>query len=263
MQQTTYRAVFFDLDGTLLPLDMDRFMGGYYLALKGFAEEHGYDPDAFTKALDLGIRAMATEHPGRTNAEVFWEEFSAHLGDGPEGGWMALFDGFYENEFGEIGAGMPPNPLSYEVVETLRAKGYPVALTTMPMFPPRAVAWRLAWGDLDALAFDRITTFDNSTAIKPFLAYYEENLRAFGCKPEEVLMVGNNTLEDLACMKLGMPAYLVTDCLLNPNDFDVDSVAHGSMADLLEFVRALPACENPAVCVAPATGLVPNGEGDR
>lgn len=257
MQQTTYRAVFFDLDGTLLPLDMDRFMGGYYLALKGFAEENGYDPEEFSKALDQGIRAMAGTHEGKTNAEVFWEEFTSLMGEGPEGGWWSLFERFYEDDFGKIGAGMPPNPLSAEVVDTLREKGYPLALTTMPMFPPRAVAWRLAWGDLDALSFDRITTFDNSTAIKPFLEYYEENLRAFGCKPEEVLMVGNNTKEDLACMKLGMPAYLITDCLLNPNDFDLDTVEHGSMEDFLEFVRALPECENPASCIAPATGLVP------
>ena len=70
-------------------------------------------------------------------------------------------------------------------------------------------------------------------------------------------MVGNNTKEDLACMQLGMPAYLVTDCLLNPNDFDVESVQHGTMADLLAFVRALPDCANPATCTAPAVGVVP------
>lgn len=258
MENKTYRAVFFDLDGTLLPLDMDRFMGGYYLALKGFVADRGRDPEAFADALNKGIFAMAGEHPGVTNSERFWDVFLDLMGGaGDAEAWNAMLNEFYETEFGQIGAGMPPNPLSAEVVETLRAKGYTVALTTMPMFPLRAVQWRLSWGDLDPAWFDRITVYDNSTAIKPSLAYYEENLRAFGCAPEEVLMVGNNTKEDLACMKLGMPAYLVTDCLLNPNGFDVESVPHGSMADLLELVRALPDCENPAVLAAPATGVVP------
>ena len=257
MDQTTYRAVFFDLDGTLLPLDMDRFMGGYYLALKGFVAERGHDPKAFSDALNAGIYAMAGDHPGVTNCECFWKVFLERMDSEDAETWQALLDEFYEHDFGQIGSGMPPEPLSADVVETLRAKGYPVALTTMPMFPLRATQWRLNWGDLDPAWFERITVYDNSTAIKPHPAYFEENLRAFGCRPEEVLMVGNNTKEDLACMQVGMPAYLVTDCLLNPNDFDVDSVQHGTMADLLEFVRALPDCADPAVCTAPTVGVVP------
>lgn len=257
MDQKTYRAVFFDLDGTLLPLDMDRFMGGYYLALKGFVAERGHDPKAFADALNAGIYAMAGDHPGVTNCDCFWSVFLERMGSEDAAAWHELLDEFYETDFGEIGSGMPPEPLSAEVVETLRAKGYPVALTTMPMFPIRATQWRLSWGDLDPAWFERITVYDNSTAIKPHPAYFEENLRAFGCRPEEVLMVGNNTKEDLACMKLGMPAYLVTDCLLNPNDFDVETVQHGTMEDFLAFVRTLPECENPASCTAPVVGVVP------
>lgn len=260
MEQKTYRAVFFDLDGTLLPLDMDRFMGGYYLALKGFVAERGHDPEEFADALNAGIYAMAGDHPGATNADCFWRVFLERMGEANAEEWHAMLDEFYEVEFGKIGAGMPPTPIAAEVVETLRAKGYPLALTTMPMFPRRATQWRLAWGDLDPAWFDRITVYDNSTAIKPYTAYYEENLRAFGCRPEEVLMVGNNTKEDLACLQLGMPAYLVTDCLLNPNGFDVETVPHGTLAEFLEFVRSLPECADPAVCTVPAEGVPGRGE---
>lgn len=56
-------------------------------------------------------------------------------------------------------------------------------------------------------------------------------------------MVGNNTQEDLACMGLGLDAFLVTDCLLNPNNFNIQSVKHGSLKELLGFVEKLPECE--------------------
>ena len=59
-------------------------------------------------------------------------------------------------------------------------------------------------------------------------------------------MVGNNTREDLSAMQLGLDGYLVTDWLLNPDGFDIDSVKHGSMADFLKFVEGLPKCENAA-----------------
>ena len=51
--------------------------------------------------------------------------------------------------------------------------------------------------------------------------------------PEDILMVGNNTREDLAAMKLGLDAYLVTDWLLDPDGFDIESVKHGTMPTLL------------------------------
>ena len=53
-------------------------------------------------------------------------------------------------------------------------------------------------------------------------------------------MVGNNTREDLAAMQLGLDGYLVTDWLLNPDDFDIETVKHGSMTDFLQFVQDLP-----------------------
>ena len=56
-------------------------------------------------------------------------------------------------------------------------------------------------------------------------------------------MVGNNTKEDLAALDLGVDGFLVTDCLLDPIGFDVESVKHGSLAEFLSFVENLPECE--------------------
>ncbi len=36
MPQRAYKAIFFDLDGTLLPVDMDAFLKAYFEALGAF-----------------------------------------------------------------------------------------------------------------------------------------------------------------------------------------------------------------------------------
>ena len=37
----SYRAVFFDLDGTLLPMDLDEFMNAYFKAIGSFVARKG------------------------------------------------------------------------------------------------------------------------------------------------------------------------------------------------------------------------------
>lgn len=100
----------------------------------------------------------------------------------------------------------------------------------------------MRWAGVDPAAFSRITCYDNSTACKPHLDYYRENLQIAQVSPSRVLMVGNNTKEDLACLETGMDAYLVTDFLINPNEFDVATVKHGSLSDFADFAESLPAC---------------------
>lgn len=240
-----YRAVCFDLDGTLLPMDLDEFLSSYYRALGTYAAAHGFNSAEVLRGVDAGVRAMLTHEDGRTNYEAFWEAFRSCM-EQPNLDWEALFNQFYAEDFGTLGANVVPNPAAARAIETLRAKGYPLVLTTMPLFPPRAVEWRLQWAGVDPSAFERLTTYDNSTSTKPHGAYYQENLDVLGLSGEEVLMVGNNTVEDLAFTKLGADAFLVTDCLLNPNDMDVNEVRHGTLEEFANWVETLPDCENPA-----------------
>lgn len=245
MNQTSYRAVFFDLDGTLLPMDLDEFMQGYMGSLGQFAASHGMDTEAFKQGLGAGIKAMAADDSEKSNATVFWDAFF-NLVPEERASWIPLFDDFYENHFGLIGKNVEASPYSARSVNMLKEKGYPLILATMPMFPLRAVEHRCAWAGVDPQVFERITNFENSTSVKPKLEYFAENLKAAGLKPEEVLMVGNNTREDLACMELGIDAYIITDHLINPNEFDLDKVKHGTFEEFAAWVKELPFCENPA-----------------
>ncbi len=245
MTQTPYKAIFFDLDGTLLPLDMDAFMHNYLSSIGRFVASHGLDVDAFSTGLDSGIRAMASDDSAKSNARVFWDTFFDVVPEDPEV-WGPLFKQFYDVDFGAIGEGVAANPLAAESLSLLQEKGYPLVLATMPMFPQRAVDWRCEWAGIDPQVFSRITNFENSTSIKPKLAYYAENLKAANLAPHEVLMVGNNTREDLACMELGIDAYLITDHVINHNEYDLAKVKHGSYGDFLDWIEGFGPCVDPA-----------------
>ena len=51
----SYTTVFFDLDGTLLPMDTDVFMKRYFKALGAFAAEIGLDSDRCLDAVMAGV----------------------------------------------------------------------------------------------------------------------------------------------------------------------------------------------------------------
>ncbi len=238
-----YKAICFDLDGTLLPMDIDRFLHDYYKRIGQFSAQSGLDGKHFMEALDAGINAMVANDGTETNHHVFWDAFYEAYPESKDRA-EAVATEFYETKFDEIGDDVIANPAAARAVQTLREKGYPLALTTMPMFPVRAVEKRLGWAGVDPSAFMHITSYENSSSIKPKLDYYRENLDVLGLSGEEVLMVGNNTLEDLSFCKLGADAYLVTDYLLDPIDFDIDSVKHGSLEEFAEWVKGLPDYED-------------------
>ena len=241
MNKRRYKALFFDLDGTLLPMDMEVFLKHYFEKLAVFSAEKGYDPKLFSEALGKATHAMV-KTSGGVNAERFWNTFLPFM-DGSREEYEAFITEFYEGPFNDLGKAVTPNPAAAEIINTLKAKGYSLYLTTMPLFPRIAVENRLKWAGCNPASFDRITTYDNSTSTKPHVEYYQENIDHIGLMPEEILMVGNNTNEDLSAMKLGCDGYLVTDYLLDPIGFDIDSVKHGSLVDFLAFAQALPECE--------------------
>ncbi len=236
-----YQAIFFDLDGTLLPMELEDFIDEYFVVLAKSAARHGFDPAAFSRAVGVSVKAMAEHDPEILNADAFWNRFECewgHVGDRER----AFFDEFYEHDFDLVGKGVQQNPAAARAVNALRKKGYPLYLTTMPMFPKAAVERRLRWAGVDPVAFRLLTCYDNSTACKPHLHYYRESIQRAGVCGQRILMVGNNTEEDLVAMQLGMDAYLVTDYLINPNDFDIDTVKHGTLSDFADFAESLPDC---------------------
>lgn len=232
-----YQAIFFDLDGTLLPMDNDAFTKGYFHLLAEVTGPYGYEEAALVPALWKGVAAMVKNDGSRTNAEAFWETFAGLLG--PEVyDHMPVFDDFYTGAFRKAVAFTGPNPRAGEAVALARRKAERVVLATNPLFPPGGVATRLRWLGLAPEDFDLVTNYENSGTCKPNPAYYREILGKLRLKPEGCLMVGNDVQEDVeAAGQAGLDAFLVTDCLISRGA--MPDCPQGSFGDLLAFLEAL------------------------
>lgn len=233
------RAVLFDLDGTLLPMDMDLFLQEYLgeLALKAAA--CGYEPDKLVDVVMAGVEAMIANDGSMTNERRFWQLFLSRFG-GEQEDHLQMFEDFYRNEFRGLARIVQPCPWARRAVQLLKAKGYPLVLATNPLFPRMATLERVAWAGLDPADFVLITTFENCRFTKPNPGYFLEILEVIGAQGQECLMVGNDLVEDLPAVQLGMELFLVTDNLINPQGMDYSHIAHGSRQELVEYLAKLP-----------------------
>lgn len=239
-----YKAIFFDMDGTLLPMDLEEFMRGYFALIARFMAERGIDGEKVVDGIWKGTGAMFEFDGKTTNEERFWSFFPAYMENlGEKRDWVPLFDEFYEGRFAQLREKTVTNPLVAGVVETLHEKGYRLVLTTNPLFPERASRQRLSWTGADPSYFERVTAYENSLYAKPSPQYYAENLAACGLEPGEVLMVGNDTRDDAAAGRLGIDVYIVTDCLVQHEQggTPLGELRHGTMEEFAAFVDALPA----------------------
>ena len=71
------KAVLFDLDGTLLPMDLGKFLEAYFALLSKRLVPHGYDPIKLIKAIWSCTGAMMTNDGSVTNEQAFWNAFSS------------------------------------------------------------------------------------------------------------------------------------------------------------------------------------------
>ena len=232
------KYVLFDLDGTLLPMDQDEFIKNYFTRLAAYMAPYGYEPSALISAVWKGTKAMEANNGVLTNEEVFWNAFTSERGD-RERTDIAVFDGFYLEEFQKSKEVCSPCALAEEIVDFLKSKGVDRVLATNPVFPALATLSRIRWAGLEAEDFILYTTFENSHYCKPDLNYYKEILEKIGAKPEECLMVGNDTGDDMVASELGMKVYLVTDNLINRNGLDIELYPHGSLKDFKKYVQEL------------------------
>ena len=235
-----YQAIFFDMDGTLLPMDQETFVKVYFGALcKRFAPV-GFEPQQLIQTIWQGTKAMVKNDGAVTNNKRFWDEFSAVYGK-ESLAHIPDFDDFYTHEFIAAKEVTACNPLAAQCIALLKDKGYPLVLATNPIFPMVAQEQRLSWAGLNKADFIHITSYENSCHCKPNPAYYADICEKLQLDPAKCLMVGNDYTEDGAARQLGMDFFLLTDCLIAPPDADLSAVRHGSMEDLLAFLKTLPA----------------------
>ena len=229
-------TVLFDLDGTLLPMDQELFLKAYLGGLCKKLAPLGYDPKAVTDGIWKGTGAMVGNDGAQTNEAVFWQVFCSLLGEDTRKD-EPVFEDFYRNEFQKVAEVCGKNPAAKELIEGLKAKGLRLVLATNPLFPAIATHSRVRWAGLGPEDFAYITTYENSSRCKPNPDYYREILDKLGLQTEECVMVGNDAQEDGAAAALGLPVFLLTDCLIDRSG-EVEKFPHGGVKQLLEWLEA-------------------------
>ena len=232
------KAVLFDLDGTLLPMDQDTFIKVYLGGLAKKMAPHGYDPEKMVKGVYMGMKAMTGNDGTRTTEEAFWDAFTSVLGEEVRKD-IPIFDDFYRNEFQDVKNICGFLPEAAQTVCKLKEMGYRVVLATTPMFPSIATESRIRWAGMEPEDFEIFTTYENYHYCKPNLNYYKEILEHLGVQPEECLMVGNDVGEDMITEELGMKVFLMPADLINKVGKDISQYPQGGFAELMAYVETL------------------------
>ncbi len=210
------KAVFFDLDGTLLPMDENTFAMGYMAMLHDKVKCLGYDDrKKMIKTIYMGVEVMKQNDGSMTNYDAFWKYFATVYGEKSLED-INVFNEFYGNEFKESKQFCEDNPLAKPIVEKARELTGHAVLSTNPIFPETATHVRLSFLGLTFDDFDYITYYENSCYCKPNPKYFTDLLDRFNLKPEEVILFGNDTYEDAECaLMAGIKCYLVGNYIIN------------------------------------------------
>lgn len=205
------RAVLFDLDGTLLDIDIDAFIRRYFARL-GPVVAHvagdGITPEQGIDMVMRSTRAMMRPHPDLTNQAAFDRAFVELTGADLDVAYER-FTEFYETVFPTLKDGLGPVPGAVEAVEAALALGLRVAIATNPIFPEVAIRHRMAWAGLSGLDVHLVTTFELMHACKPDPAYFLETSALLRVPASECLMVGDDAELDMPAANVGMSTYSV------------------------------------------------------
>ena len=224
----------FDLDGTLLPIDMDKFLDIYFTELGAIFSDIIH-PKLLVKNILAATDAMINNTEFATNESVFFKEFSSLI-DTDIKLYTERFDSFYDNQYTKTKQATYELPLINKCVNILKSKNYNIAVATNPLFPQKAIYQRIAWAGLNIDAFSHITSYEYSHYCKPKLEYYREVLDCLGKKPEQCMMVGNDVQEDIIASKLGIKTFLITNNIINRDNEEICSTYIGTYEDFYAFV---------------------------
>ena len=232
------KAVLFDLDGTLLPMNQDNFIKKYFGEITTFLVTNGdYEPQTLMGTILGGIEAMIKNDGTRTNEEAFWQVYIDTYGSEKARTDYPLFERFYEERFVNTKTECGFSEKSGKIVKQLKDEGITVVLATNPVFPCVATNARISWAGLCNDDFEFVTTYENIGYCKPNPQYYSEIAKRLNIEPSECLMVGNDTSDDLSAEKIGMSVFILTDCLINTKNIDISSVPNGGFDELISYLE--------------------------
>lgn len=205
------KAVWFDLDNTLILFDEVRFIGAYFPGVAArFADV--IEPDAFAEKLMQATMEMHRNDGSMSNRERFMRAFTAGINLSPGEIWNR-FEKFYDEDFDMFREMVGVPECAHDVFRYIHERGLKIVIATNPIWPQEAQMRRLSWVGLDDIEIALVTHIDNMTYCKPALGYYRQICNLIGEQPGECLMVGNDPANDMVAARIGVKTYLTDDSL--------------------------------------------------
>ena len=232
------RGVLFDLDGTLLQVDMNTFIPAYIDKLAAHFADVA-ERSVFSQVVRAATFALIQSDDGGTsNEELFYAAIESHLGiDGRVFG--ERLQRFYDDGMADLEGLIRSLPLARNILARCFERGLKVVIATNPVFPRPVVEARLLWGGLADFPYELVTTFENSRYCKPHPRFFHDVLDYLDLAPEEAVMVGNDTEHDLAARDAGIATFLVDTWLVDRLKDGYRADFRGGHLDLFRFVGRL------------------------
>ncbi|MGI6160499.1 MAG: HAD family hydrolase [Christensenellales bacterium] len=230
------KAVFFDMDGTLLPMDTDLLVELY---LNGVSD---YTADIFpphrVREIMAAARAGMYDFDGKTTNDIrSIKGIYAEAGD-KAGLFVERVLEFYDKGFDNIGKYASKSREMREAVDIIKDKGYRIVVVSNPVFPLKVQKARLIWAGFSPDEFEFITGNENMRYCKPDLRYYQEALDITGLSAHECFMVGNDVQDDMVTIDMGFSAFYIKEYAINRTGIEPDCPS-GDYDDFLRWAKEL------------------------
>ena len=176
-------AVWFDLDGTLVQVDMQVFVPAYLQRLSARLAALA-DPRMTARILREAVMQILLAPAGeQTLEELLLDSLQDRLGIHPDQYRQGLA-AFCREDLAELSPLVKAHLRTRELLEACLARGWRLVLATNPIFPRAVIEARLAWGGLADLPFEIITSYETARCCKPHLAYFQGLLDALELPPD-------------------------------------------------------------------------------
>jgi FMN phosphatase YigB (HAD superfamily) len=183
-----FKAVLFDLDGTLLDIDMEYFIPQYFRKMVIMARDAGYSiADQLVEKVWQATDVMIANRDARLlNEEVFAEHFYRNWPI-PREEFEPFFERFYAEGFPQLQIHSRPFAGIPEMMQQVFDRGLKVVVATNAVFPMIALQQRLDWAGVGHFDYELITSYEVMHFCKPHPEYYQEIAATIGVKPEECM----------------------------------------------------------------------------
>ncbi|MBD3256426.1 MAG: hypothetical protein GF383_15115 [Candidatus Lokiarchaeota archaeon] len=228
-----FDAILFDIDGTLLDVDMNTFMPEFFAHFSDYFCKKG-NSEKITDWLLKALNSVRNNNGRYTNEYVFLNHFSKYIDTSPKELRNEL-DLFFRSSFPNLKNITQKKPSARKVVEKAFNHSNNVIISTDPIVPLIAAEKRLEWAGVANFSYNLITTYENSCTTKFSSNYFKNIFKLLQLNPKKCLVVGNET-DDMKSSLHGCSTFLVDDPYITLEPNTPHPTYKGKLIELLEII---------------------------